>query len=302
MEKELINAQSKEVSKKASNRSHPLVIDELNHKKFRTLLKVNFVIFILGLYLPSIGSKKYLFFSDSYSIFTGIFEILLKGNLVLFIIIFSILILMPILNILLLWRTTSLNIPHSSTISIVALFDKLQFIVIGFLVILLAIFELGVFKKLNPSVYIYVYLFSIVSLAFITKKIMAMHEGDYLIDAGKLINSKIDLFKTTALGFMKGFIKISISIIVIAIAFKVIVPIFYKSTTSEDSTNKNISSNTQPQGSSLTGREKDTYNTYNDIDTNNPNFDIGNYCLEKEKRGNLTFEECLGVATLKIFK
>ena len=47
-------------------------------------------------------------------------------------------------------------------------------------------------------------------------------------------------------------------------------------------------------------KESAVYSTYDDIDATNPNFDVGKYCLEKEKRGSITFEECLGVAATKI--
>ncbi len=51
---------------------------------------------------------------------------------------------------------------------------------------------------------------------------------------------------------------------------------------------------------SYTHRESSVYGTYNGINTSNPNFDIGNYCLDVEKRGGITFEECLGVAAAKL--
>ncbi|MFI3119138.1 MAG: hypothetical protein QX203_04090 [Methylococcaceae bacterium] len=49
-----------------------------------------------------------------------------------------------------------------------------------------------------------------------------------------------------------------------------------------------------------TPKESAVYSTYGDIDATNPKFDVGNYCLEKEKKGGITFEECLGVAAAKI--
>lgn len=302
MEKEIINAESKEVSNQRLNTNSLLVIDELNHKKYRLLLKVNSVIFFLGLFLPSIGSKKFIFFSNSYSIFTGTFELFRKGDLMLFSILFSILVVLPIFNIILLWRITSLKPPHSSTTSIAAVFNKFRFLILGLLIFILVTLELGVFKKLNPSVYIYVYLFSLVSLAFLANKIMELCGADKLVDAGELINSKIDAFKSTVIGLLKSLAKITVTLVVIVVAFNLIAPIAYKALVPEDSTRKTASNTSMDQAHPLTDREKDVYETYNDVDTNNPNFDIGNYCLDKEKRGNLTFEECLGVAISKFFK
>lgn len=61
-------------------------------------------------------------------------------------------------------------------------------------------------------------------------------------------------------------------------------------------------SSTSTSTSPSTPRERDAYSTFNDIDADNPNFDVGGYCLEKEKHGNITFEECLGIATARIIK
>ncbi|WP_310387417.1 hypothetical protein [Roseateles sp.] len=56
-----------------------------------------------------------------------------------------------------------------------------------------------------------------------------------------------------------------------------------------------------PQSSEpYTPRESTAYGAYGDIDATNPKFDVGKYCLEKEKKGGITFEECLGVAAAKI--
>jgi len=66
--------------------------------------------------------------------------------------------------------------------------------------------------------------------------------------------------------------------------------------------NAQSSFDSQEKKQPMAERETDVYSTFNDIDANDPNFDIGNYCLDKEKRGNITFEECLGVAASKLIK
>lgn len=44
---------------------------------------------------------------------------------------------------------------------------------------------------------------------------------------------------------------------------------------------------------------EDLSNTYDGIDMSNPNFDVGGYCLKQEKKGAMTFNECMGTAILK---
>ena len=46
----------------------------------------------------------------------------------------------------------------------------------------------------------------------------------------------------------------------------------------------------------LTGKEKAIYDMTQDLKSMGPGFDVGNYCLAKERSGYVTFEECLGVA------
>jgi hypothetical protein len=70
---------------------------------------------------------------------------------------------------------------------------------------------------------------------------------------------------------------------------------------STSQTNNSDFKSPPPQKSEpYTQRESAVYSTYNDMDITNPNFDVGGYCLKKEKQSNITFEECLGVAAAKI--
>ncbi|PHS23624.1 MAG: hypothetical protein COA83_09350 [Methylophaga sp.] len=65
---------------------------------------------------------------------------------------------------------------------------------------------------------------------------------------------------------------------------------------SNSGTRELTSKTTEP----YTSKESVVYSTYGDIDADNPKFDVGKYCLDKEKISNITFEECLAVAAAKI--
>lgn len=56
------------------------------------------------------------------------------------------------------------------------------------------------------------------------------------------------------------------------------------------------SSQTKPTGA----QEATVYEIYEYIDAKDPDFDVGGYCLDKEKEGNVTFEQCIGIAAAKI--
>lgn len=49
-----------------------------------------------------------------------------------------------------------------------------------------------------------------------------------------------------------------------------------------------------------TQRETEIYGIFNDIDPKHGDFDVGGYCLDREKKGIVTFEECLGIAASKL--
>lgn len=59
--------------------------------------------------------------------------------------------------------------------------------------------------------------------------------------------------------------------------------------------NQNELTETKP----YTPRESAARNTIRDIDLENPSFNVGKYCLNKEKEGSITFEECMGLAAAK---
>jgi hypothetical protein len=57
---------------------------------------------------------------------------------------------------------------------------------------------------------------------------------------------------------------------------------------------------TDGYASEYTAKESIYAEIYNDIDAKNPKFDVGGYCLTKEKQGGVSFEECIAVAAKKI--
>lgn len=74
-----------------------------------------------------------------------------------------------------------------------------------------------------------------------------------------------------------------------------------------DYTPRNITTNTRgistsnlPSKRKSAGRGKDISSAYRGLEVDDPDFDVGRYCLRKEKSGVMTFEECLGMAALKL--
>jgi hypothetical protein len=47
--------------------------------------------------------------------------------------------------------------------------------------------------------------------------------------------------------------------------------------------------------------ERNVYDTYDGVDANDPNFDVGKYCLDMEDQGVMEFSKCLGLSAVKIF-
>ncbi len=67
-----------------------------------------------------------------------------------------------------------------------------------------------------------------------------------------------------------------------------------KSQASNDASSS--SSSGQPK---LTERERNIHQSYNGLDMSRGDFDVGKYCLNEEKKGVMTFEQCLGMAVAK---
>lgn len=57
--------------------------------------------------------------------------------------------------------------------------------------------------------------------------------------------------------------------------------------------------NPEPAPSQLSAKDASIRETYQGIDLTRPKFDIGRHCLNAEKKGHITFEECLGLAAAK---
>ena len=60
-----------------------------------------------------------------------------------------------------------------------------------------------------------------------------------------------------------------------------------------------LSTSPTPTTSSNSGREANIQETYHGIDLTRPTFDVGKHCLAAEKKGHITFEQCLGLGVAK---
>ena len=49
----------------------------------------------------------------------------------------------------------------------------------------------------------------------------------------------------------------------------------------------------------LTERDRNIHQSYNGLEMGHRDFDVGRYCLNEEKKGVMTFEQCLGLAVAK---
>ncbi len=90
-----------------SNIDQTLVIPEKKAKKLRWLLMLATFLFVLGIFLPMITISKFIIVKNSFSVISGVIELLRNGQILLFIIVAGFSIVLPIMKIKVLFKLLS---------------------------------------------------------------------------------------------------------------------------------------------------------------------------------------------------
>ncbi|MBK8114234.1 MAG: hypothetical protein IPK44_06670 [Candidatus Accumulibacter sp.] len=310
MDKMIVPSASTEIEEEAYRSPSSSQFNEKYKKLHGLLLKMVMGLFVISLFVPSIKGPNIIFLGkQTYSIInivTGVFYLTSTGIHISLIMLTGFFVLMPAFNMLALFRIArhSTNGPSKFTLLIAVFFHKYQPINIFFLVASLAILEFKALAKMGMESLagIYLYFISIVTLTIVSRIIINSIGGidAALANATEIINS----YKITLVRHIKIALKIAIALTLIFFVAKVagpqILEITDQAVTAIKLKNTPESASAETSSSDPTARDKAVAESYNDLNTKSSDFDVGGYCLEKEKRINIKFEECIAVATAKL--
>ena len=89
------------------NDDQPLAMPRGNASRLRWLLFLATLLFVLGIFLPMITISKFIIISNSFSVVSGVLELLRNGQVLLFIVAAGFSIVLPIMKIMVLFKLLS---------------------------------------------------------------------------------------------------------------------------------------------------------------------------------------------------
>lgn len=271
------------------------IIQPQESKKLRSLLKISALIFFVGVVIPILTTSKLLVFKDSYSVLSGALHLLSNGKFIAFTAVTVFGVALPVFKFIALWKITSPKNPTNKIIFNTCLLYKYRWLEASIAAALIATVELGAIKNMHANIGIYLYPVSLLFIVFILYKISALI-SDFAesnsLDLSEFLKAEKSRLKTSVSNKFKILVKATVAFILLIFVLKVV-----STYISYDDNQASVNST----GKDLSNREQGIYDTYEDLDMNDPGFDVGRYCLEKEKSGAVTFEECLGMSAAKAY-
>lgn len=89
-------------------------IPERKVKRLYWLLALALILFVLGVFLPMLTISKFIFISHSFSVISGVIELLRNGQLLLFLVVVGFSIVMPVLKFYVLFKLLSRKLVNDS--------------------------------------------------------------------------------------------------------------------------------------------------------------------------------------------
>jgi paraquat-inducible protein A len=145
-------------------------------KRLRWLLLVASVLFLFGIFMPMITISKFIFISHSFSIASGLFELLRNGQLILFIVVSGFSIVLPIMKVGILFRLLSTQAEIKQRIKryLQLMHDYGRWAMLDVMVvaILIVTVKLGFIASIEVHSGLYVFGSSVLLIMYITHKIV----------------------------------------------------------------------------------------------------------------------------------
>ena len=152
---------------------------KLPEKEVRLLklgLFIAAVLFVFGLFLPMLTLTKFIWFKNSFSIISGIWELLKNGELILFVLVFSVSVVLPILKIGFMYKVlgaTQSNSPrllrHLQLMHDYGRWAMLDVMVVALLIVTV---KLGAIASVEVHFGLYVFALAVLLIMLITHRIV----------------------------------------------------------------------------------------------------------------------------------
>ena len=155
--------------------SNPAVVRHL-----RILLVITTLLLVAGLVTPIITLNKFILFENTFSVFSGVMQLLMDGQYFLFIIITGFSIIMPILKLAILFVILSPTVKSSKLkkyLHWMHLYGKWSMLDVFVVAILVVAVKLGVIASVEMRVGLYAFAAAVLLMMYVTAKVVTFTNG-----------------------------------------------------------------------------------------------------------------------------
>lgn len=152
------------------------IVPKLKIRHLRWLLVIATALLLAGFFTPMMTLTQFIWFSNSFSIATGIWQLLLDGKVFLFLLIASFSIILPIAKIILLFRLLQSNThqpeQHKKLLHLMHDYGRWAMLDVMVVAILLVTVKLGAVASIEVHAGLYIFGLAVLLIMFITQHVV----------------------------------------------------------------------------------------------------------------------------------
>jgi paraquat-inducible protein A len=148
----------------------------------RSMLLITSILFIIGIFAPMITISKFIFINNSFSVFSGVVELLLNGQLILFVVVAGFSIVLPVMKLWVLYRLTSYKANPTALMErylhLMHEYGRWAMLDVMVVAVLIVTVKLGAIASIKVHFGLYVFGAAVMMIMLITNKIVRL-TGNY---------------------------------------------------------------------------------------------------------------------------
>lgn len=160
------------------NNNQAQAVPEGEMKRLRWLLMLTSILYVLGIFLPLITVTKFIIVKSSFSVMSGVLELLLNGQVLLFVVVAGFSVVLPIMKIWVLFKLLSTkNFDNSKThryLHLMHEYGRWAMLDVMVVAVLIVTVKLGVIASIEVQFGLFVFGAAVLLMMLITNKVVRL--------------------------------------------------------------------------------------------------------------------------------
>jgi paraquat-inducible protein A len=156
------------------------VLPQVGKKRLRWLLMLAAVLFVVGIFLPMITISKFILIRNSFSVLSGVLELLHSGEIILFMLVAGFSIVLPAMKIWVLFKLLSPKVSENPKIRhylhLMHEYGRWAMLDVMVVAVLIVTVKLGVIASVKVHFGLFVFGAAVLLIMLVTKKVVRLIE------------------------------------------------------------------------------------------------------------------------------